>query len=85
MKCTLLLLTITGTTAVKAQHGWNNLFESCSVKGSVSIYDFKNDKWFYSDSVDAIKQSLPASTFKIVNSLIALETDVIKDENEIIR
>ncbi len=26
----------------------------------------------------------PASTFKILNSLIALETGVIKDENEVI-
>jgi beta-lactamase class D len=28
---------------------------------------------------------LPASTFKIINSMIALETEVIKDENEIIK
>jgi beta-lactamase class D len=32
----------------------------------------------------AERRMRPASTFKIVNSLIALETGAVKDENEII-
>ena len=30
-------------------------------------------------------RTLPASTFKIINTLIALETGVIADENEIVK
>jgi len=55
------------------------------VDGSVTIYDYKQKKWFYSDSVDAKKLTLPASTFKIPNSLIALETGILKDENQILK
>jgi len=38
-----------------------------------------------SDPADANIPSLPASTFKIINLLIALETGVIKDETEMIK
>lgn len=60
-------------------------FRECGIKGSTTIYDYKNQKWIYSDSLDAQKLSLPASTFKIINLLIALELKVIKDENEVIK
>ncbi len=33
----------------------------------------------------SVNPYLPASTYKILNSLIALESKVIKDENEIIK
>lgn len=61
------------------------LFDKFSVSGSTTIYDYKNRKWIYTDSVDANKETLPASTFKILNSLIALETKAVKDENEIVK
>lgn len=60
-------------------------FRECGIKGSTTIYDYKKQKWIYSDSLDAQKLSLPASTFKIINLLIALETKVIKDENELVK
>ena len=59
-------------------------FESFSLKGSTTIYDLKNKKWLYTDSLDAEKETLPASTFKILNSLIALEQKAVSDENQII-
>lgn len=61
-----------------------NYFENCNVNGSTTIYDYNNKKWIYTDSLDASKQTLPASTFKILNSLISLEEKAIKDENEIL-
>ncbi len=60
-------------------------FMDCGVQGSTTIYDYKHNNWLFSDPADAKTPSLPASTFKIINLLIALETGVIKDEKEVIR
>ena len=70
--------------------GWAQLdmttpFIKYNLHGSCTIFDYTQKKWIISDSTDASIASLPASTFKIVNLLIALETGVIKDENEVIK
>ena len=70
------------TTVVRAD--WNNYFKECGVEGSLILYDLSNKAWIVSDSLDIHKEALPASTFKIMNLLIALETEVIKDENEVV-
>ena len=59
-------------------------FKDCNIKGSTTIYDYQAKKWISSDIEDSHKGTLPASTFKIINTLIALETAVVKNENEII-
>lgn len=59
--------------------------QNCDIPGSTVIYDYAAKKWICTDSADAWKPSQPASTFKIINLLIALETGVIKDENEVIK
>ena len=64
---------------------FQNYFDSCGVEGTIAIYDIRNDKWIVSDTVGLEIETLPASTFKIINLLIALETNTIKDENEIIK
>jgi beta-lactamase class D len=60
-------------------------FNAFDTKGSITIYDLNNDKYYSSDAIDADKGSLPASTFKILNSCIALEVGAIKSEEEIIK
>ena len=60
-------------------------FQDCNIAGSITIYDYKNKKWTFSDKQDAKRETLPASTFKIINSLIALETGAVKDEKEIFK
>lgn len=60
-------------------------FDDCAVEGSIAIYDNTNQKWIVSDTSGVRKETLPASTFKIINLLIALQTGVIDDENEVIR
>lgn len=60
-------------------------FDDCQVEGSIVIYDNLNEKWILSDSLGVLRENLPASTFKVINMLIALETGVIKDENEVIK
>ncbi len=60
-------------------------FKDCSVEGSVVIYDLSNKKWIVSDTTDIYSPTLPASTFKVANLLIALETNTITDENQIVK
>lgn len=64
---------------------FDKYFKNCNVQGSIVIYDNNQSKWIVNDTSEIETETLPASTFKIINLLIALETEVIKDENEIIR
>ncbi|HYH55810.1 MAG TPA: penicillin-binding transpeptidase domain-containing protein [Anseongella sp.] len=59
-------------------------FRDCNIAGSTSVYDYKSKRWIWTDSSDALVERPPASTFKIINLLIALETGVIRDENEVV-
>ena len=60
------------------------LFKTEKAEGTFVLYDLKADKYFIHNEERANKRFLPASTFKIPNSLIALETGVIRDEKEIL-
>jgi len=79
----LVLLLISNTTF--SQSGLRQPFDECGVTGSTTIFDQANKSWLITDSLDASKGMQPASTFKIINLLIALETRAIRDENEIIK
>jgi len=57
------------------------IIESADVKGSIVIYDFENNKYYSNDFQWAEKGNLPASTFKIPNSIIALETGVVENDS----
>ncbi|ETZ22583.1 hypothetical protein N824_22165 [Pedobacter sp. V48] len=56
-------------------------FDGCGVEGAIAIYDYKKQQWILSDTINTSQQTLPASTFKIINMLIALEAEIISDEN----
>lgn len=59
-------------------------YDRYSVEGSFVLYDQNKDQYIFYNK-DQIKQSYtPASTFKICNSLIGLETGVVDDENYVI-
>ncbi len=60
-------------------------FKDCKIDGSITIYDYNAKQWIASDINDSHYATLPASTFKIMNTLIALETRVVADEHEIIK
>ncbi|MDP2722225.1 MAG: penicillin-binding transpeptidase domain-containing protein [Bacteroidales bacterium] len=60
-------------------------FDSCGVDGAIAIYDNQQNKWILSDTIETKQATLAASTFKIINLLIALETKTIVDENEIVK
>jgi beta-lactamase class D len=60
------------------------LFETQGVAGTFVLYDPVAGRTITVDADRAARRYVPASTFKIANSLIALETGVVKDESEII-
>lgn len=55
-------------------------FQELGVEGSIVIYDSNNDHTFQHNPQRNTTAFLPASTFKILNSLISLEAKVISDE-----
>lgn len=64
---------------------FQTLIDSADVKGSILIYDLKDDK-FYSNNFNwAKKGNLPASTYKITNSIIALETGVVQNDSTLFK
>ncbi len=85
MRLITLFFAILYSFSTVAQIDFVKTFKECNVSGSSTIYDYKNQKWMVSDSSDAKITTQPASTFKVINLLIALETGVIKDENEIVK
>ena len=71
--------------AAPAQFSFSKPFEDCGVTGSITIYDYNSKKWVTSDVHDSQFPTLPASTFKIINTLIVLETGIVTDENELVK
>jgi beta-lactamase class D len=62
----------------------DDLFEGKNLSGQVLIYDESSNQYTSSDFDMARRKFIPASTFKIPNSIIGLETGVI-DENYIFK
>jgi beta-lactamase class D len=64
---------------------FETILANLKVKGAILIYDVKN-KTFYSNDFTWTKTGIiPASTFKIPNSIIALETGVIQNDSAIFK
>jgi beta-lactamase class D len=61
-----------------------SVFREQGVTGTFALYDLRADSWTYVDRARAERRYVPASTFKIANSLIALEAGAVADENEIV-
>jgi beta-lactamase class D len=70
-----------GQTEFEEQPEFGKYFKKYSVSGSFLLYDMKQDKYFAYDSARCKQRFAPASTFKIFNSLVALETGVAPDEH----
>ncbi|HLP47255.1 MAG TPA: class D beta-lactamase [Candidatus Kapabacteria bacterium] len=67
-----------------SESDFQGIFAKFNVKGTIILYDLENDTYNVYNKERAEKMFLPASTFKILNSLIALETGVVKDQCQII-
>ncbi|UTA68527.1 class D beta-lactamase [Emticicia sp. 21SJ11W-3] len=64
---------------------FSSYFKEKDLEGGFFMYNYQKKEYLVSDKGEFLKATSPASTFKILNSLIALETGAIKDENEIIK
>lgn len=89
---TILLLTLTvfGLTACKQKQvteirdDFKKYYDKFNVEGSFVLYDPQANKYIFYNQEQYEQLFSPASSFKICNSLIGLETGVIKDENFVI-
>lgn len=89
---TLALLTLAffGLTACKQKQAteiredFKKYYDQYDVVGSFVLYDPQTDIYTLYNQGQFTQSFSPASTFKICNSLIGLETGVIKDENFVI-
>lgn len=68
----------------ETRNDFKSYYDQFKVDGSFVLYDQNNDKFTFYNQEQFKEQYSPASTFKICNSLIGLETGVIKDENFVI-
>lgn len=80
-----ILLLLLGPSLLYAQGNLGSVVKESGFPGSVSIYDANRDIWYSSDSIDATVETIPASTFKIIHLLIALEVGAISSEKEVIK
>jgi beta-lactamase class D len=65
---------------VALQSNFSNHFKDLGVEGSIAIYDANTDRLYQHNPARNDRAFGAASTFKILNSLIALETNVIPNE-----
>jgi beta-lactamase class D len=64
---------------------WQSEFTDRGVSGTALIWDERADAFDVYDRARAETPLLPASTFKVFNALVALDTGAVKDEYEVIR
>jgi len=80
----LILTALFFITITSISQDAKKYFDEYEVKGSFMVYDMYADKYYYYDSARCFTRFTPASTFKIPNSIIGLETGILTDENFVI-
>jgi beta-lactamase class D len=60
-------------------------FDEYGNEGCFVLYDLKNNTYLKYNSTRCAERFIPASTFKIFNSLIGLESGAVKDELEVFK
>ncbi len=64
---------------------FQTILDTANVQGSILIYHLEDDTYYSNDFEWANKGQLPASTFKIANSIIALETGVVENDSTLFK
>jgi len=81
----LLPYLTSGAQSYEEHPEFGKFFKERNIHGCFLLYDLKQNKYLGYNLSRTDSAFIPASTFKIFNSLVALETGVIKNENEIIK
>jgi beta-lactamase class D len=71
-------------TPVRIQRDLSTYYDAYGVRGTFALYDSSTQTYILYNPGQFEHPFTPASTFKICNSLIGLETGVIPDENYVI-
>ncbi|MDO6739121.1 class D beta-lactamase [Wenyingzhuangia sp. 2_MG-2023] len=83
----IILVSCNEKTTTKEIHKseFQSIIDSSNVNGSILIYDSQKDLFYSNNFVWAKTGRLPASTFKIPNSIIALETKVVENDSTLFK
>jgi beta-lactamase class D len=85
--CTVLVTISVASTAVA---GWEEssqvgeLFKSAEASGTFVLYDVSANTYIVHNKARAERRYVPASTFKIPNSLVGLSVDAVKSVDEVL-
>jgi len=67
------------------RNDFKKYFDEYGHEGCFVLYDLKNDSYLKYNPSRCSERFIPASTFKIFNSLVGLETGSVKDEYEVFK
>jgi beta-lactamase class D len=89
----LLWAALVGTISMASAFGQTNrempelgrFFDEFKIQGSFVLFDLSSNSYTFYNSNQFRQEFIPASTFKICNSLIGLETGVIPDEHFVLK
>lgn len=73
-----------GASQLEVRDDLITVFEDFGTPGTFALYDVVAEHMIVVDSARATRRFTPASTYKIPNSLIALETGAVADETEVV-
>lgn len=76
---------ISGESRWQEKGSWKKHFQRAKVEGCFLLYDPQKDLYLSFNRKRVNTGFLPASTYKIFNSLVALETEAVRDENEVLK
>src|SRR6202000_3273273 len=82
----ILLFSSCSKTRIKEHAEWGNYFEQYGIKNACFILrDNNHESIHYYNKNRCLQRFLPASTFKIFNSVVALETAIAPDDQLVIK
>ncbi|MFC4159647.1 class D beta-lactamase [Chitinimonas lacunae] len=80
----VLLIGACQAAETRVETSLNRHFRAAGIEGVFVLYEAESDRYTVSDPVRAKERFVPASTYKIPNSLIALETGAVKSVDEVL-
>ncbi|MEM8906806.1 MAG: class D beta-lactamase [Bacteroidota bacterium] len=75
--------TSSSTARQLVQSEFQSIMDQAQLAGSILIYDAQNDTYYSNDFAWAQQGQLPASTYKIPHTMIALETGVVESDRSV--